>query len=1034
MNRTLFNAGVAALFLLFSRTAAYAQTTLEFDQWTTAHGLSQVSVFAMMQDREGYLWFATENGLNQFDGYQFTHYTHSLFDSNSLSDQLVYTMIEDNDGIMWIACFGGGLNRFDRRTGQFTHYRHDPKNPVSISSDFVTTLYISPSDPKTLWIGTDRGGLNRMDMAAGTFTRFMNRTGDSTSLCNDRIYALSGDELGNIWAGTRSGLARLDILKMTFTNFFADPKNDKSISHNEIWHIFKDRDGLLWISSTGGLTRCDPKGLQFKVYRHDAANTKSLPHQKVWASCDDSRIHNEFLWVGTNQGLARMNKQTGECTVYQHEDGNPRSIGHNQVWALYNDRQDNIWIGSFGGGVNRINRSKEKFNHYHNIASDPNSIRHNEMWSLYEDHSGNIWAGHRKGIDVLSSGGKRILSIDNENGNESSLKIKGTRVQAVTEDTDGNMWFGTDGAGLYRFDPRNKRMTHFQNNDKDSSSLSHDFVSYIYESKYAGERSLWICTNGGLNRFDPRTNRFTRYKTDPNNPKSISHDRVRFITEDRQGTMWIGTYGGIDKFDQATGIFTHHAHDPETEGSLSENRVWVIHEATDGTLWVGTHIGLNRMDKTTGRFTVFTVREGLPSNEIYGICEDGSGNLWMSTSRGLSKLDPRTERFTNYFEDDGLQSNEFNGAVFAQGRSGHMYFGGINGFTAFDPKNVVPENDPPPVILSTFRKFDQPVLKDRALNKLSEIELSYADNFFGFEFSTLNYHNVAKNQYRYRLEGFDPDWIASGNRRYATYTNLDPGNYRFHVTAANSDGVWNPEGVVINVRILPPWWQTWWFRLLAASALIGLMFTVYRIRVERLLAIERMRTRIASDLHDDIGATLTRIAVGSEMIQNSSDGEKIKSQAGRIGELSREVIRTFSDVIWSIDARNDSLGDLVARLQDTAYQVLSAKEIAFTLEPRGLQDDKALQVDIRQNLYLICKEALNNIAKHSGANMVSLVFEQTGGELTVTIRDNGRGLPEKTREQGNGLRNMRLRGERIKASISWKNDNGCIMELRCPIG
>ncbi len=1017
---------------LFCRPAAYTQTTIEFDQWTTAHGLSQVSVFAMLQDREGYLWFATENGLNQFDGYQFTHFTHSLFDSNSLSDQLVYTMIEDQDGIMWIACFGGGLNRFDRRTGRFTHYRHDPKNPASISSDFVTTLYISPMDPSTLWIGTDRGGLNRMDMTTATFTRYVHRPGDSTSLCNDRIYALSGDDLGHVWAGTRNGLARFDTKKNSFTNYFSDAGGPARISHNEIWHLFKDRDGLLWISTSGGLTQCEPHALRFTVFRQDPKDPRSLPHTKVWATCDDSRANSDYMWVGTNQGLARMHKKTGNCTVYLHEEGNPRSLGHNQVWALYNDRQDNIWIGSFGGGVNRVNRSKERFNHYHSVASDPNTIRHNEMWSICEDSKGNIWAGHRKGIDVISPDGLRILTIDNENGNESSIKIRGTRAQSITEDHDGNIWIGTDGAGLYRFRPETKKLTLFHHLENDPSSLSHDFVSYVYQSKT--DRSLWICTNGGLNRLDPSTGKFTRFQNDAGNPMSISHDRVRFATEDRDGHLWIGTYGGIDKMDRAAGTFAHHAHDPDNGNSLSENRVWVIHEASDGTLWIGTHIGLNRMDRRNGTFKAYSVREGLPSNEIYGICEDKSGHLWLSTSRGLSRFDPRSDRFTNYFEDDGLQSNEFNGAVFAQGRSGRLYFGGINGFTAFYPQQVIPANDPPPVIMSSFRKFDRPVLQDRRLNSVEKLELPYSDNFFGFEFTTLNYHNVTKNQYRYKLEGFDHDWIMSGKRRYATYTNLDPGTYRFSVTASNSDGVWNPSGTSIEIKILPPWWQTWWFRLLATAAVIALVFTVYRIRVERLLAIERMRTRIASDLHDDIGATLTRIAVGSEMIQSSNDGDKMRSQAGRIGELSREVIRTFSDVVWSIDARNDKLGDLIARVQDTAYQVLSPQEISHTLTRNEIEDERPIPVDVRQNLFLVCKESLHNIAKHSGATSVTIAFEQNDSRLTITVRDNGCGLPEKTREQGNGLRNMRLRAERIRGYITWTNDNGCIMKVQCPLG
>lgn len=1009
--------------------SASGQVTLEFDRWTTTQGLSQVSVFSIMEDQDGYMWFTTENGLNQFDGYEFTHYTHSLHDSNSLSDQLVYATLEDSSGVMWIASFGGGLNRYDRTNGSFRHYKHDPNNPRSISSNFVTSLYQSPFFPNEIWIGTDGGGLNRFDIQRETFVTYRFDPIDTNSISSNRIYAVAGDHAGNIWIGTRSGLTLFNPNQSLFKRLTADRHG---LSHDEIWHMYRDRDGVFWISTTDGLTRCDNRGnrIELTAYRHNPNDRSSLPHQRIWATCDDDSRHPDYLWVGTHQGLAHFNKKTGRCEqVYRHDPGDPRSLAHNQVWALYKDRTEHIWLGSFGGGVNRINRSKETFNHFRSGSNDHSTIRDNEIWSLYETKTGQIWVGNRKGVDVLLPDGVRAFSLDNANAESGHPKLGGSRVQAILEDREGILWLGTDGAGLYRYDPTKNILKQYRHDPNNPASLSNDFVSFVFEEKRDRGGKLWIGTNGGLNALDRATGRFVRYQVDSANARALSHNRVRCAMEDRLGGLWFGTYGGLEHLNKPSGEFTQYRHDPADPRSLSENRVWVICESRDGRIWVGTHIGLNRFDPVTRTFVVYTTREGLPSNEIYGLAEDMSGSLWISTSKGLSRFDPSTEDFTNYYEEDGLQGNEFNGAVFAKGANDRMYFGGINGFTAFYPSRVLTTSPPPIVLLTKFLKFNRPFLTDRELRKNRELELDHTDDFFGFEFAALSYHNTAKNSYKYKLEGFDNDWIASGRRRYATYTHLAPGEYLFRVMAANSDGVWNTTGASIGVVIRPPWYSTWWFRLLAAILLAGLVWLAYHIRVSSLLAVERMRVRIASDLHDDIGSTLTRIAIHSETIRTSQDIGRTTEIARKIGELSREVVMTFSDVVWSIDSRNDKFGDLVARIQDTAYQLLTPKEISFTLDVTGLDREKTIAVDIRQNLYLICKEAIHNIAKHSGANEASISMENRNGTFTMLIRDNGKGLDESQKSKGNGLKNMKMRAQRISGVLQYVQGHGLTIKF-----
>ncbi len=1007
----------AFIFFAILTHKCLAQTTIEFDQWTTAQGLSQVSVFAMIQDRDGYMWFATENGLNKFDGYDFTVYTHT--DSNSISDPLVYTMAEDEEGLLWVATYGGGLNRFDRRTQKFTSYKNDPNNPASIPSNFVTVFYISPRNPEIIWAGTDGGGLTRFDKKTGQFTRYQFDPNNENSLGNNRIYSMNGDDDENLWIGTRGGLTRFDPVRNKFTRYLPNSSNPKSLPDKNIWNIYKDHDGILWLATNGGLVRCDPKTPDdpFMIYRHSATNPNSLPHIRIWATSDDE--NSDYLWVGTHDGLAYFNKKTGECErVYRHDISNPRSIGHNQVWGLYKDRHQNIWIGSFGGGVNLINRSKEKFNHYHTIKSDPATIRDNELWSLSENTRGDILAGHRKGLDIIRNG-KVLQSIGNTN-DRLPVSIDGGRIQAILEDADQNLWLGTDGDGFFKFDTKTKNIKQFKNNPSDKNSLSENYIAFLLQT-HANPDVIWIGTNLGLNQFDIKKNTFRHFAHDSANSSSIGHDRVRCMAETSDGQLWVGTYAGLEKFDRSTGQFYRYTHD-DKKGSLSENRVWTIYEAKDKSLWVGTHMGLNRFDRNTQKFDVYTMQDGLPNNEIYGLAEDEAGMLWISTAHGISKMDPLRKTFSNYYEKDGLQGDEFNYTAFAKGKSGKIYIGGINGFSAFFPKDIHPSQTIPPVKITSIRKFDRPVLRDRQIGMESSIEFNYDENFFGFDFVGMSYHNILENKYRYKMEGFDRDWVQSGNRRYATYTNLDPGSYQFRVIASNSDGIWNEIGASISVTIKPPWWQTWWFRIFALGTILFLLWTFYHQRIIKLLEIERMRVRIASDLHDDIGSTLTRIAINSETIQSSND-EKTQLTAQKIGNLSREVIRTFSDIVWSIDARNDKVGDLIARIQDTAYQILTPLEIQFSIETTGLVSEKSMAVDARQNIFLICKEAMHNAAKHSKADAVKIQFKNSD-QLEVTIHDNGQGLPEEIRQGGNGLKNFHLRAARINGTVKFENDRG----------
>ena len=466
-----------------------------------------------------------------------------------------------------------------------------------------------------------------------------------------------------------------------------------------------------------------------------------------------------------------------------------------------------------------------------------------------------------------------------------------------------------------------------------------------------------------------------------------------------------------------------------------------IYEDAQGALWLGTVSGLNKLvlgegaAPQTPSFTRYTEKDGLPNDFIYGILGDAEGNLWLSTNKGLSKFNDRLppgKKFRNYDVQDGLQNNEFNVGAYHRGHSGALYFGGVNGFNIFFEQRVKDNSHAPPVVLTAFRVFNEEVALDTAVAEIKTLALSHQQNFFSFDFAALDFTQPEKNRYAYKMEGFDRDWVQAETRRYASYTNLDPGQYVFRVKGANNDGVWNENGAAVKITIRPPFWKTWWFRLLAAAAAFGALSLLYRYRVSRLLEMERLRVRIASDLHDDIGSTLTKISLHSELIQHSADAGEIKESLRKIGAMSRELITTMSDIVWSIDARNDTMGDLVDRMREFAAGVLPAKAIAFSFDATALVLPQKLPVNVRQNVYLIFKEAVNNITKHAEASHVAIQLKSSNGTFSMTVSDDGKAWRDDENQTGQGLRNMRMRAERIGGRLEIYRDPGYTVSLTAP--
>ncbi len=802
----------------------------EFEQITVDDGLSQSGVLAIFQDSQGLMWFGTQDGLNKYDGYNFTVYKYNELNLSSLSDNFILSIYEDKSGTIWVGTQSGGLNKFDRKTEQFVHYTHNSDNLNSLGSNIVLSIY--EDQVGRLWIGTDGGGLNQFNRETEQFTRYNHNPNDPNSLGSNTVLSIYEDQAGRLWIGTDDGgLNQFNRETEQFTRYIHNPNDPNSLGSNTVLSIYEDQAGRLWIGTDdGGLNQFNRETEQFIHYLHDPNNSNSLSDNTIGAIAED-KLGNLWLttssWHGNLYGTAlnKFDPKTENFTHYIHDLNTINSLNDNIVTSVLLDKSDILWIGTGFSGINKLDIKPPKFIHYKHNTADPNSLIDNHISSIHEDKNGRIWIGtFNKGLDKFERQIGKFTHYSHKADNPSTLS--NNNIWAVYEDQFSVLWIGTLSGGLNKFDQETENFNHYTHDSKNFYSLSDDTVWSIYED---WEGTLWIGTfKGGLNKFNRETEQFNHYEHDPDNPNSLSDNNVFSIYEDYSGMLWIGTInGGLNKFDRKTEKFSHYKHDPNNPNSLSYDRVLSMLEYPAGTLWIGTYGGgLDKFDIATETFNHYTEKDGLPNNSVVGILADDEGHLWLSTGKGLSKFNPETETFRNYDVSDGLQGNEFDGVkAYLKTRDGEMFFGGLNGFNAFYPEQVKDNPYIPPVVLTDFKIFDKSVKLNTAISETKELKLSYKDNFFGFEFAALDYTNPQKNQYAYKLEGFDKDWIYSGSRRYATYTNLDGGTYTFRVKGSNNDDVWNEEGTSLKIIITPPPWKTAWAYTLYIVSLFCAIYT-----------------------------------------------------------------------------------------------------------------------------------------------------------------------------------------------------------------
>jgi signal transduction histidine kinase/streptogramin lyase len=711
-------------------------------------------------------------------------------------------------------------------------------------------------------------------------------------------------------------------------------------------------------------------------------------------------------------------------------------------------------VGTEHAGVNILNFRQEQFPLYTHRPDHTDGLSPGRVKAIHEDPGGVLWVGFfPRALDRLNRKTGKITHYLPKPGDKNTLS-EGTNVNSVYRDQAGYLWVGGGGSGLDRFDERTGKFRHYRHNPDDPNSLISDNVYTIFSDRNG---QMWVGQVGGLSRFDPSTDHFVNYQPLPDNPGSLANT-LWVIYQDRFGTLWIGTWGGmLSRFDEKTKGFLNYTPDPHDPHRLNGGGINTIHEDRTGALWVGAMDGLYRFDRQSGAFTRYTEKQGLPSSTIRCILEDGTGRLWLSTQKGGSRFDPEKKTFRNYDVSDGLQSNEFSTGCY-QAPDGEMFFGGSDGFNAFLPENVRDDPYVPPVAITSFKIFNQPVpiggnspLR-KAIPYVDSLTLPYRDNVFSFEFAGLSYANSQKNRYRYKLENFEPGWNEVGSKqRLATYTNLDPGKYIFRVQASNSDGVWNEAGVSLPIIITPPWWRTNWFRAVSAVFLLAFLWTAYRLRLRHLHdQFEMMldarvgeRTSIARELHDTLlqsfHGLLLRFQIVFELLPERP--EEAKAQLEQTIERAAQAITEGRDAVQGIREstiqRNDlaqainSLGEELAA--DPANHGSPAFRVAVEGEPRDLHPI------LRDEIYRIVVEGLRNAFRHAHARQIEVELRYDDQQFRLRVRDDGRGMDQTTisgREGHYGLPGMRERAKLIGGRLDiWSEiDGGTELELRIPAG
>jgi signal transduction histidine kinase/ligand-binding sensor domain-containing protein len=982
---------------------------IKYERLTTEDGLSNHNTEDVLQDRQGFIWFATRNGINRYDGQDFKVYKHDSDNPFSLGDNSTNELYEDQSGAIWVGLFSEGLDKFDPETEQFIHYRHDPTDSTSISSNDINDMFGDRAG--YLWIAT-YNGLNKLNLESETFTRYQHDPYNSQSLADNTVISIMEDHTGQFWVGGTLGLQKFDPATGVFSTLYSYNLNDpNSLSNNTVFCIYEDRESVLWVGTQNGLNRFDREKEKFTTYYHDPDDPTSLSDNQINSLFEDSSGR---FWIGTPAGVNLFDRKTGKVRRYYNDPNNETTLAGDHVHRIYEDGSGIVWL--VGDEVTKFDPLRNRFTTYRHEPDNPNSLGNSWVHGIYETKDSLLWIGtFESGLYRFDRSIQQFTLYGHNLDDPNSLRGH-SKVLTLSGD-DQSLWMATWGAGVRKLIFETEEFISFLPDPTTSNSLSYEVIVTLLVSKSG---KVWIGTQErGLDIYDPVQDKFTHYPHNPDDPNSLSANYVATIYEDSQGQIWVGTWGGgLNLYNPTTNGFIHYKNEPNDTTSLSNNAVWMLHEDAKGQLWIATGGGLNRFDQEKETFTHYFEKDGLASQVVLSILEDEQGHLWLGTSGGLSRFNPQTETFRNYDIRDGLPDNQFSAGCAYKSLTGELLFGS-KGLIVFKPEDITDNPYIPSVVITDFKLFNKSVAigGDSPLQKsirFSEgLTLTHKQSIFSFEFASLNYSAPGKNLYKYKLEGLEENWNeVDSKHRFAMYTNLNAGEYIFRVLGSNNDGVWNEIGTSLQITILPPWWKTVWVRLIAIIIFLSLGPIIFYLRTKSLRARKKALEGIVEARTSTIIVQKNEIEEAMDQLRKSQSqlvqSEKMASLGVLTAGIAHEINNPINFVYSGINSLKKDYKDISEILHLLKSSPKEATKLAEELEldelmkiiPETIEDIKnganrtSEIVKGLRNFTRLDDSDLKMADIHEGINSTLLILKSKFKDRIELIKNYDNSIPE----------------------------------------
>ena len=994
----------------------YSQYSNRFTKLKTKDGLSQNTINVFFQDSNGFMWIGTNDGLNKYDGYEFTVFKTNLEDESSITNNNIMAIVEDDQRNLWIGTNGGGLNKYNLITGQFSRFYDGIYEQGKGVGEFIQALFI---DSNKIWVSSSDKGLSMINLATGKSTSY---TDQLDLLGGVRISSFGKDKLGNLWMMTNKGPIRYLGISNAFKHYNLEGSKGKN---RTAMHL--DVDGEFWVGLVGyKLAKYNYSSDSFELFEYELTR-KEYDHSVTSISEDQ----NGNLYLGTwDGGVVQLNKTTKKYRHFLTDPNNSKSLSLNLSWLVFVDQENLLWVGTNGGGINKLALNKNGIHLYEKGKKNEVGLIGNSIRAIYENEKEELWVGTYGGLNKINRKTNEIKHIPYAKGLD--YVVYSMLNDPVTKDI---LWMGTEGDGLVRFNMRTGMFQSKHNIDQDPD--------LIFSIDHDSKGNLWLGCSDGLYKYSIGENKYEKIlkgEGQINNQLRLSVYKVFYDN----GLLWLGTKAhGLIRFNTVTGEQKNYTNLFNNTNSIGANDIKTIYRATNGTLWIGTNGGgLNKYNSEKDNFLTYTVNDGLPNNVIYGILEDHHENLWLSTNNGISKFNPTTNVFRNFTVADGLQDQEFNTGAYFKNKKGELYFGGVAGLNRFYPDSVTLNNLKPQLAITSLKNYGRPVSFLSSVNDESSIKLNYEENELEFEFAALSFTAPELNQYAYKLDGVDKDWVYSGSRRFVTYSHLAPGNYVFKVKGSNSYGIWNETGITLPIMIKPPIWATTWFFALLTVLFMGLIFfIIFKVRIKQ---VELKAAKEYYKMENEQKAAIIK-----------EIHHRIKNNLGVVNSLLKLQSREIEDeniVTLFKEAQSRVLS--MALLHEKMYRSENLEHIEVKEHIELLVEDiiqnyavnTDIELDIRIDnvefgmrtlvpLGLIINEIITNALKYAFEGrkygiLIVWLKKMDKENYVLTIGDNGIGIIESdTETKGIGKKLIKSFIRQLQGTIARVDKPGTVYEI-----